>query len=364
MISVFRQSARPLVNVRARTVVGRHAALAATGVRFNSTETPEPKFDTSLGFDAETVSNVSNTLTSDQWGYMKSVGLSDGWWPSDLIQATLEAVHVTTGLPWWATIAATTLGIRFALLPLFMASSDAMARSQAAAPETKVLRKELNTAMARGDRMTQQLKMQEIKKLNKKYGVKYSRMFLSPGIQLTYGIGSFFGIREMANLPVQGFESQGLSWFNDLTAPDPYIGLQLISACLYAASFRFGGETAISQFSSKTQKAFMALPFLSIVFTWNMSAAVLVYFTANGLFSIIQARLLRSAKFRKMCGMYPMQKPAKDGKGLMENFSETWKEMQENSEVREKADEKARTAALRQMVKAKSQRAIIEKRDK
>ncbi|KAH3665661.1 hypothetical protein OGAPHI_003849 [Ogataea philodendri] len=362
MISVLRQPSRQLIGLRAGNTVTRRAALAGTGIRFNSTQTPEPpKFDTSLGFDTET---VTNTLTSDQWGYLKSVGLCDGWWPSDLIQTALEAVHVTTGLPWWATIAATTIGLRLAFFPLFMSSSDAMARSQAAAPETKVLRKELNTAMSKGDRIGQQLKMQEIKKLNKKYGVKYSRMFLSPGVQFTYGIGSFFGIREMANLPVQGFENQGIYWFPDLTAPDPYIGLQLISACLYAISFKFGGETAINQFSSTTQKMFMALPFVSIVFTWNLSSAVLVYFTANGVFSIIQARLLRTPSFRKVFNMYPLQKPAAEQtKGMMENFSDTWKEMQENSEIREKADQKAKNAAARQLLKAKSQKVIIEKRE-
>lgn len=330
-------------------------------------DSEEREIETSLGFDEDLAAKqelLHNTsLNSDQLGYLKSVGLVDGWWPSDIIQQVLEYVHVFSGLPWWGTIAITTIAFRVLLFPLFMKSSDTMARSQAIMPQTKKLRKEMTTAMSTGDRALQQRKQMELSLLNKKHGVKYSRMFLSPITQMVYSVGSFFGIREMSNLPIDGFSTQGTLWFPDLAAADPYIGLQLISASLYSVAFKFGGDTGNAQFGGSMKKIFMILPFASIAFTWNMSAAVMVYFSANGLCSIIQSQLLRNATFRKKVGMFPL--PTKEQlaqnpqKGMFDNFNETWKEMQQNNKVRAEREEEAMKGVELARKQAMSNRVII-----
>lgn len=330
----------------------------------------ERKIEDSLGFDQDLLDKQellhNTTLTSDQLGYLKSVGLVDGWWPSDIIQQVLECVHVFSGLPWWATIALTTVGFRVVLFPLFMKSSDTMARSQHIMPQTKQLRKEMTQAMSTGDRALQQRKQMELSLLNKKNGVKYSRMFLSPMTQMVYSVGSFFGIREMSNLPIEGLSTQGTLWFEDLASPDPYIGLQLISAVLYSISFKFGGDTGNAQFGGAMKKAFMIMPFASILFTWNMSAAVMVYFSANGLCSIVQSQLLRNAAFRKKVGMFPLpskeQLAAQPQKGMFDNFNETWKDMQTNNKVRAQREEEAMKGVEMARKKATSNRVIIKKK--
>ncbi|ODV84263.1 hypothetical protein CANARDRAFT_201470 [[Candida] arabinofermentans NRRL YB-2248] len=346
------------------------------GMRFNSTSSPAEqvtadiasKFDTTLGFDesaSAVADTLTTTLTSDQFGYLKSIGLCDSYWPSDIIQYLLEAVHVTTGLPWWATIAVTTLGCRLALFPLFMASSDAMARSQPIMNETKELRKEINLATAAGDTALRQIKTLQLQALNKKYGVKHSRMFLSPLAQVSYGFGSFFGIREMSNANVQGFADQGTLWFQDLLAPDPYLGLQVISACCYSLSFQLGGETAVNQFGPTMKKVFVVLPFVSILVTMNFSAAILVYFTVNGFFSILQGRLLRSPGFRKFAKLQPLMDPAllaAQNKGMAQNFTETWSEMKSNNDAKMKMNERAKKATAMQFARAKAGKVIIQKR--
>lgn len=330
-------------------------------------DTEERQIEDKLGFDADLLEKQellhNTTLTSDQLGYLKSVGLVDGWWPSDIIQQVLEYVHVFSGLPWWATIAVTTVGFRVILFPLFMKSSDTMARSQSIMPQTKKLRKEMTQAMTSGDRVTQQKKQMELSLLNKKTGVKYSRMFLSPVTQMVYSVGSFFGIREMANLPVDGLSTQGTLWFENLANPDPYIGLQLISAALYSIAFKFGGDTGNQQFGGRMKQFLMIMPFASIAFTWNMSAAVMVYFGTNGLCSIVQSQLLRNTSFRKAVGMFPLPTPeqlAKNPqKGVFDNFSETWKEMQQNNEVRAKKEEEALRGVELARKQATSNRVII-----
>lgn len=330
-------------------------------------DSEEREIETSLGFDEDLAAKQellhNTTLNSDQLGYLKSVGLVDGWWPSDIIQQVLEYVHVFSGLPWWGTIAITTVAFRVVLFPLFMKSSDTMARSQSIMPETKKLRKEMTHAMSTGDRALQQRKQMELSLLNKKHGVKYSRMFLSPITQMVYSVGSFFGIREMANLPIDGLSTQGTLWFENLAAPDPYIGLQLISAALYSVAFKFGGDTGNAQFGGNMKKVFMVLPFASIAFTWNMSAAVMVYFSANGLCSIVQSQLLRNAAFRKKVGMFPL--PTKEQlaknpqKGMFDNFNETWKEMQQNNKVRAEREEEAMKGVELARKQATANRVIV-----
>ncbi|VEU20598.1 DEKNAAC101514 [Brettanomyces naardenensis] len=362
----------------AKEAVNSESVSQAVKDALNSTSS---KFDTTLGFDPDTVvangtSSVTDAvshvtdLTSDQLGYLHSVGLVDGWYPSDIMQEALELVHVFSGMPWWLTITLTTIGIRLLLFPLFMKSSNTMAKSQLIMPQTKRLRNEINTAVSRGDQRMQQIKMFQLKQLNKKYGIKYRDMFISPVIQMTFAMGAFFGVREMANLPVEGFSNGGSMWFTDLTAADPYIGLQLISACLYAASFKWGGETAVAQYGPKMKKIFMALPFVSVLFTWNLSAGVMVYLTANGLCSIVQSRLLRSDEFRKWAKMAPlnMQKAEaaaadeEKSKGMMGNLTQQWDDMKTNASIRTDMEEKANKAIALQKKKARSSRVIIKKR--
>ncbi|OUM54849.1 hypothetical protein BVG19_g4282 [[Candida] boidinii] len=342
------------------------AATAATTTAATAETTTEAatKFETSLsGFD-DVVDKID--MTSDQLGYLQSVGLAQGWWPSDIMQTIFEYVHVFSGLPWWATIVVTTLGVRLALFPLFVKSSDAMARSAAVQPESKKLRKELNIATARGDQRLRNVKMLELRELNKKNGIKMTHLFIAPATQITYGIGTFFGIREMCNKPVQGFDTQGYAWFQDLTATDPYIGLQLISAAVYMVSFRLGGDSGVNNFSPAMRKVFQFLPLASIVFTWNLSSGVVLYFAANGIASIIQANVLKSKSFRKWIGMAPLVPPRKDAdgesKGIFESFSETMKDMEDGNKAKRDIELKAKKAADLQLARARGSKVVIKKR--
>ncbi|GMF03924.1 unnamed protein product [Ambrosiozyma monospora] len=210
-----------------------------------------------------------------------------------------------------------------------------------------------------------QRKTFELRRLNKKHGIKQSRTLLSPVTQITYSLGSFFGIREMCNLPVESLKDGGALWFYDLTATDPYLGLQLMSACVYSLSMHLGGDTAMNQFSGRTKKFFVALPFLSVIFTYQLSAGVLVYFAANGFFSVFQGRLLRSPAFRKWYGLYPLPDPAtvKKNGSAFDNIAQTWKELKEDSASGKlDADQKARQATELALAKAKSGRVVIDKK--
>ncbi|CAN0544860.1 unnamed protein product, partial [Ectocarpus sp. 8 AP-2014] len=56
------------------------------------------------------------------------------------VQSGVQAVHHTTGLPWWATIAVATIGVKISLLPVVVYQAGHMDRMRAAWPEIQILR--------------------------------------------------------------------------------------------------------------------------------------------------------------------------------------------------------------------------------
>ena len=53
-------------------------------------------------------------------------------------------------------------------------------------------------------------------------------------VQLPIFMSMFFGLRGMANLPLESMMHGGLFWFQDLTVADPFYALPLLtSASLY-----------------------------------------------------------------------------------------------------------------------------------
>ena len=58
--------------------------------------------------------------------------------------------------------------------------------------------------------------------------------------QLPIFLSVFMGLRQMANLPVESMTSAGLFWFTDLTSPDPFYALPLLTMATFALSVEVG----------------------------------------------------------------------------------------------------------------------------
>ena len=176
-----------------------------------------------------------------------------------------------------------------------------------------------------------------------------------PVLQLPIAYGFFQGLRKMANHPVEGFSTQGNAWFADLTQVDPYCGLQIISAAVVVSMVRggngtpeqekketekqekkgrLGGETGAAAMNPMMKKVMTYVPILSIFITKELSAAVVLYFAANSIFSFIQALVLRNKYFRKFAKMPPIVAPASipGAKQPPATVSEWWKVIQPEHE--------------------------------
>ncbi|KAH3901853.1 related to Mitochondrial inner membrane protein OXA1 [Saccharomycodes ludwigii] len=286
--------------------------------------------------------NLGDVITtvgeaSSHIGYLSSIGMANNWyWPPDLLQHLMEYVHVYLGLPWWGTIVVTAITVRVLLFPLYVKSSDTTAKNSQIKPQLDKINKELFNS---SDMIESQKIALKRKKLLQENGIKM-RWLAAPMIQVPVAIGFFSGLRQMCNYPVDGFTNQGLAWFTDLSAADPYLGLQVITASVFIGFTRLGGETGAQQFSPQLKKVFTILPLLSIPATMNLGAGVVLYFAVNGFFSVLQSLVLRNEWCRKKLGISKIVihnntgGDADEKKSILQSFKDNINKAKEQAEKR------------------------------
>lgn len=339
--------------------------LLASGIspiRFNSSSTvSEIKTELTSFADPANANPHITDLTSDQYGYLDSIGMAQGFGPTALVERLLELTHVYTGLPWWGTIAVATLMVRVVLFPLYVKSSANAAKMSHAKPELDQLTKDLRNSESTQETATLTRKRQQIMK---KYDIKTLHS-LAPLAQLPLAYGFFQGLRKMANFPVEGFSTQGYAWFPDLTQVDPYCGLQGIAAGVVIGMIKLGGETGAQVMSPAMKKLFTFIPIVSILVTKDLSAAVVLYFAVNATFSTVQAFILRNKYFKKWANIPDPAKPQvvagaeKQPETIKEWFQQTKSNM--DKDVGRKMKESNQKVGAIQRRKAGSQSQFIKR---
>lgn len=303
-------------------------------LRFNSTNSvktsliSEEIVDKLPSFEDEAITAL-NSVSSNEIGYLKSIGLGQGWGPTSLVENMLEIAHVYTGLPWWGTIVAVTVGVRLFMIPLYVKASANAAKTSAIKPELDKAMSDLKNAVSTEDKLTA---IQFRKKLMKENNIKMIHQ-LFPVLQLPLAYGFFQGLRKMANYPVEGFSTGGAYWFEDLTNVDPYIGLQVLSAAFVIGLVKLGGETGASTLSKPMKNIMTLLPILSIVITKNLSSAVVLYFAVNSAFSFFQNVMITNKTFRKLVGIpaFVKRQPLPGMEKSPETFSDLFGSFKEKS---------------------------------
>lgn len=263
--------------------------------------------DLSLGPDPSSI--------PEQIGFLHEHGLNYGFpYITNTLQYLLEHIHVYTGLPWWASIASTAILVRALMVPLFIKSSDAIARQTAMTSVTAPLTERVNEARKKGDQMGMQIAMSELMATRKKAGISM-RVQLQPMVlQGLVGVCGFKLLRKMTDIPIPGLREGGFGWLTDLTVPDPYGIMPVIMAASVHLLVRLGGESGGNVAPPPGFQKIMlyAMPgAIMLVMSWQPGALV-VWFTATGAFGMAQALLLRNEKVRRWLKIAPLYKPTKE----------------------------------------------------
>ncbi|KAJ3179413.1 Mitochondrial inner membrane protein oxa1l [Geranomyces variabilis] len=236
-------------------------------------------------------------------GDMHTLGLCNNT-PAGLAQSFIEAVYVTTGLPWWATIMVATLIIRVALTPLTIKIQRTAAKMANIAPQITPLRDEMEKQRKAGDTKAFQATYAKMNKIHKREGVNPLGGLLAL-VQAPIFMAFFFGLKSMAEMPVPGFETGGVAWFTNLAAADPTFVLPVFASLSMLLIMEIGAEGG-GQMSSKGVKIFMrGAMIVAIAFTAYLPAAIFMYWVSTNFFSLLQTLVLKNPKLRAMANIPP-----------------------------------------------------------
>jgi YidC/Oxa1 family membrane protein insertase len=230
---------------------------------------------------SDLIQQVTQTTAPDalvnataQIGDFKALGLCN-FTPVGGLEAMFEYIHLYGGLPWWGTIALATVAVRVALLPLMIKIQRNNAKLMNINPEVTRIMDNLKSAQAQGDSLATGKYTQEIQTLFKKNECHPMKSMGLPLIQMPVMVSFFMAIRGMAEVPVPGLQDQGLFWFTDLAAKDPYYILPVVSAAGVMAVLEAGTEAGAANPQSKGMKnVFRALTLVMVPFTaWMPSVS-------------------------------------------------------------------------------------------
>lgn len=185
---------------------------------------------------------------------------------TDLIGGALELLHAS-GLPWWLSIVALTLVVRAVLLPLTVKQVKNARSMQGLKPEMEELR-------ARHKEPREQ--QRALADLYRERGVNPMAGFLPLLVQMPVFITVYHVIRSY-NEHLPGFARGGALWFTDLTGPDPYLALPVISAGLMLAAFEVSSKGAPLQ----QRRVMRLMPLAFTVFIARFPAGLFVYWVTS-----------------------------------------------------------------------------------
>ncbi|CAK4675730.1 hypothetical protein LEN26_019934 [Aphanomyces euteiches] len=215
-----------------------------------------------------------------------------GYSLSELAIRTLDIVHATSGLPWWATIIATTVVVRAAFFPISIMSMRNSARMSILQPKLEKLQAEIKDSPDAYDPTKMADFRKRAKALFKEHKVTPFRSFLMPLSQLPIFLGFFWGLQDIAKY-MPDYANDGAFWIENLAAPDPTYALPVMSSALMVASLEMGGEGMSEEYIQKAKTAMRVVAVIMIPVTMNFESGILLYWVSSNLFTLTQTLLLK-----------------------------------------------------------------------
>lgn len=268
-----------------------------------------PNLDTINLDNLDTVTSATSHLPNEV-GYLHSLGIDYGWGPTSVVQWVLENLYVHAGLPWWAAILSTAFLLRLAAFPLFLKSSDSMARQAALSTVLKPYSDAMTAAQKQGDSNGMLIAMKQKRAIHQRAGISTTAQVLPMVVQGVIGFCGFRLMNAMVALPVPGLMDGGFLWLKDLTLTDGYLLLPLFMAGTMHLMTRFGGESGTAKLPPQMKNVMLyVMPTLIGLFTAWQPGAVCLWFCGSGALGLAQGQLLQRPPVRKFFRLAPMYKP-------------------------------------------------------
>ena len=142
-------------------------------------------------------------------------------------EKAIESIVSFTGLPWWLSISILTVCIRVSNIPFLVLQFRSMSNAAKAMPEYHVLFDILkNSESSSKERFLAFVK--SAREINKNHNTKFYKVFGYAIIQFPQFLTFVWGVRSLCYHNDQ-LKTGGLFWFTDLSVPDPYMVLPILS---------------------------------------------------------------------------------------------------------------------------------------
>ena len=225
-----------------------------------------------------------------------------------LVQQGLTDFHAFSGLPWWATISASTIMVKTALLPLVRLQIMASQRLGNAMPEINNLRMLLNKSLSDQSANTSAEKMEALKTFFRGtsaamtiHNASLVPLMVYPILNVSVFITFVISMRGMLNHDTTGaLANGGMYWFRDLIAADDTMILPFtaISATYLASELAFRGGAGPRMIFFKD--ALQCFVLLAAPITTTLPAGVFCYWIPSSLFGIAQNYLMKQPAIMRL----------------------------------------------------------------
>ncbi|XP_044262838.1 mitochondrial inner membrane protein OXA1L [Tribolium madens] len=269
-----------------------------------------------------------------------SLGLG-GNTPVGIAQSCFEYLHINLGVPWWEAIVIGTLVIRICLFPLVIIAQRNAAKMNNYMPQLQAIQLKMTEARQTGNQLEVARYSQELMIFMKEKQLNPLKNMIVPLAQMPVFVSFFMALREMANVPVESLRTGGLWWFTDLTVPDQYFLMPIITSATLLATIELGTDTAkLSSQNLQTMKYVLrAVPVIVLPFTINFPGAILCYWVSSNFISLLQVGFLKIPTVRSYFKIEPLvthkNLPMKP-KGFTEGLKDSWTNIKITRELEER----------------------------
>jgi len=237
------------------------------------------------------------------------------------IESALVVVHDTTGLPWWLTIAATTVGLRLLITtPLMVYSmlnnlkmtpfNEALGIQHPELIKTLRLESKKHSWDDRTMRYQYVANMRRQRKELKETlkPPHFLQRFGLPFVQVPLWIGLSFGLRDLTLLYQKAsitpemlsvhaeLASEGLSWFHDLSVADPYFVLPLISCVSNLLVIELHG---MSKVNLPLTYFLRSISLLVLPIASQLPSSVVFYWAVSSIYGLVQGLVIKTPVISK-----------------------------------------------------------------
>ncbi|CAI5733232.1 unnamed protein product [Peronospora destructor] len=243
--------------------------------------------DRSVAAPSEMAEKVLDTANSVD--YASAADLGYGF--SDIAIRSLDLIHTTTGLPWWATIIVTTVAVRTVFFPVTVILMRHTAKMKLFQPDMEKLRDEMKANPTIGGDSALEFQ-KKYKALMKKHGVNPLKSMLAPLAQIPVFIAFFSGLQSISKYFPE-YAHEGVGWITDLSVADSTMVLPVISSALMVACVELGDDAMTGEMKDKMKFGMRCCAVMMVPLTMNFQSGIFVYWVTSNMYTLAQTALLR-----------------------------------------------------------------------